>query len=390
MGQRSRLVLTLVCAASVSLFGCGANDETIATETRTSALTTTTSRLVVPAYWGSDSPDWGTLESGSTALPAGSIVIANPDSGPGGWDPTLYQHLANLKARGVIVLGYVNADTGTESSADNDLWIWSWMYGGGAHEFGNPDWPPGVLDGIFFDNTGRDSDYDIGGLMYLAGRVQTNQYIPFASTPGYVMFNLSKVFAEHAYVDCLIQASQAAGDASRGLFLDRETYASTYLGTAEAYDWTASSWDWVNGYRPDHFAHVIHDADPQASTHGVLDDARGRNAAYVYVTDGLMSGDTYGQLASGAVWSDEIGYTNGQFGDFGGSGSDSFALPYQACTGSGAACSHDLCQAGDPVTSNCSPCATAVCNGDPYCCATAWDGICVGEIGTYCDSSYCQ
>ncbi|HSQ63739.1 MAG TPA: hypothetical protein VLM85_11020 [Polyangiaceae bacterium] len=57
-------------------------------------------------------------------------------------------------------------------------------------------------------------------------------------------------------------------------------------------------------------------------------------------------------------------------------------------------CAHDLCTPGngsDPLTPGCDPsgCATAVCNGDPFCCSTDWDSICVGEVVTYCPPYSC-
>jgi hypothetical protein len=50
-------------------------------------------------------------------------------------------------------------------------------------------------------------------------------------------------------------------------------------------------------------------------------------------------------------------------------------------------CAHDLCSTGVALTTTCDPCATKVCAADPYCCGTAWDSICVGEIATVCGGS---
>ncbi len=45
----------------------------------------------------------------------------------------------------------------------------------------------------------------------------------------------------------------------------------------------------------------------------------------------------------------------------------------------------DVCaQSADPLTANCDPCAATVCKADSYCCDTAWDDVCVGEVGTLC------
>jgi hypothetical protein len=43
-----------------------------------------------------------------------------------------------------------------------------------------------------------------------------------------------------------------------------------------------------------------------------------------------------------------------------------------------------------PLTSSCDSCTTAVCAADSYCCKTAWDSQCVGEVATDCGSSWCS
>jgi hypothetical protein len=58
-------------------------------------------------------------------------------------------------------------------------------------------------------------------------------------------------------------------------------------------------------------------------------------------------------------------------------------------------CTHSVCQVGSapllPATPSlgCSPCVLQVCEADPYCCSTFWDGICVQEVKTVCFSDEC-
>jgi hypothetical protein len=52
-------------------------------------------------------------------------------------------------------------------------------------------------------------------------------------------------------------------------------------------------------------------------------------------------------------------------------------------------CIHDLCTQGDAVTYGCDTCANRICDVDPYCCNTAWDGICVGEVLSVCGNDSC-
>lgn len=56
-------------------------------------------------------------------------------------------------------------------------------------------------------------------------------------------------------------------------------------------------------------------------------------------------------------------------------------------TGGGpASCDHDTCTAGAALDTSCDACSQAVCNVDGYCCSTAWDQTCVGEVDQYCDT----
>lgn len=50
-------------------------------------------------------------------------------------------------------------------------------------------------------------------------------------------------------------------------------------------------------------------------------------------------------------------------------------------------CSHPVCATGPALTPTCDSCATALCLQDPYCCTTAWDTTCVGEVTAICGTS---
>jgi hypothetical protein len=52
-----------------------------------------------------------------------------------------------------------------------------------------------------------------------------------------------------------------------------------------------------------------------------------------------------------------------------------------------ASCAHPICSMGSRLVSGCDPCATQICASDSYCCATAWDSICVGEVSSICQQS---
>jgi hypothetical protein len=50
-----------------------------------------------------------------------------------------------------------------------------------------------------------------------------------------------------------------------------------------------------------------------------------------------------------------------------------------------AACSHNLCEEGEPLDSTCNTCAAQVCFEDPSCCGDTWDSTCVELVGSECD-----
>jgi V8-like Glu-specific endopeptidase len=50
----------------------------------------------------------------------------------------------------------------------------------------------------------------------------------------------------------------------------------------------------------------------------------------------------------------------------------------------GPTCEHPICSEGPTLTASCDPCASAICDIDPYCCQTWWDGICVAEVNSVC------
>jgi subtilisin family serine protease len=47
-------------------------------------------------------------------------------------------------------------------------------------------------------------------------------------------------------------------------------------------------------------------------------------------------------------------------------------------------CGHSLCNTGAKFVSGCHACVGAICAVDPFCCATFWDSICVGEVASVC------
>lgn len=51
-------------------------------------------------------------------------------------------------------------------------------------------------------------------------------------------------------------------------------------------------------------------------------------------------------------------------------------------------CAHEVCMQGAKLNAAvCDPCAQTICAADSYCCTTAWDSVCVGEVATLCNAT---
>src|ERR1700679_2263707 len=68
-------------------------------------------------------------------------------------------------------------------------------------------------------------------------------------------------------------------------------------------------------------------------------------------------------------------------------GSASASSSTSASSSGSGTCAHSICTAGTKLTTGCDPCATQVCAGDSYCCATSWDADCVNEVASICGES---
>jgi len=67
----------------------------------------------------------------------------------------------------------------------------------------------------------------------------------------------------------------------------------------------------------------------------------------------------------------------------GASGSGNINIAYGGGSGPCGNAGHDCCTAGGPGCDDVD-CCNAVCANDSFCCDTAWDTICVGEVDTFC------
>jgi hypothetical protein len=61
------------------------------------------------------------------------------------------------------------------------------------------------------------------------------------------------------------------------------------------------------------------------------------------------------------------------------------------CSEASGSCSHTLCSTGAALVDSCDSakedCVSSICAVDPFCCSTAWDGICVAEVESVCGNN---
>jgi hypothetical protein len=57
---------------------------------------------------------------------------------------------------------------------------------------------------------------------------------------------------------------------------------------------------------------------------------------------------------------------------------DAAEMECASCAGGGG-CAHSECATGGPLMAGCSGCAGAICGADAFCCDTMWDQMCVDQ-----------
>lgn len=128
--------------------------------------------------------------------------------------------------------------------------------------------------------------------------------------------------------------------------------------------------------------------DPAAAAVSLADDD-GDDCRSVVVADttlAAMDAVACGRLHAGPSLTIAAG---GPVGLFGGT---SVALYDGFTTAAGASlsigtCGQNLCVSASttPTSASCHPCVAQVCAADSFCCTSAWDPICVGEVGSICE-----
>ncbi len=104
-------------------------------------------------------------------------------------------------------------------------------------------------------------------------------------------------------------------------------------------------------------------------------------------TTGSTTGGTSGSTPGGTSGSTTGGTTGSTTGGTSGSTTGGTSGSTTGGTSGSSSCSHAICSAGSRLRSSCDPCAATICRQDSFCCSTAWDGQCVSEVASLCGSS---
>ncbi|MDP2308505.1 MAG: spherulation-specific family 4 protein [Pseudomonadota bacterium] len=219
---------------------------------------TACSQIAIPSYFYPGSL-WDQAVSGA---PKVGILIANPDSGPGGSvDPEYVSAVTKAKAAGVRVIGYVYTSYGNRSAAEvkADIEKYKSWY---------------QVDGIFLDEVS-----DQAGLIPyyqdVADYVRAGQGSLVMLNPG--------VYPDEGYMN--------VGD----IVVVFEDDYSVYLN--------ATVPSWASNYPPSKFSHLVYAAPDGAALDRAASLAGQRNAGYIYVTSDILP-NPWDELPS--YWSSEL------------------------------------------------------------------------------------
>jgi hypothetical protein len=203
--------------------------------------------VAIPAYFypSSGSGPWSTSVASE---PGVGIMVANADSGPGATaDPNYASGIAQARAAGIAVFGYVYSDYAENSlaSVEANISLWKSFYG--------------VTD-IFIDQAST-STTDESYYQALTSYVH-------AQAPGSLtILNFGTIPP---------QGDMSAGDIMVTFEGDYSTYESTSFPS------------WVDGYAANRFYNIVYNVPAQTSMTQVLSEAEHYNVGYVYATNDTL------------------------------------------------------------------------------------------------------
>ena len=221
--------------------------------------------VMVPAYFGSSSPDWKRLADAAQRVPL--VAIANVDNGPGtARDPAVARVIQRVQAQGGQVTGYVFSQYAARPLAvvEADLRHWSEWYG---------------LDGVFIDE--MDNQPLTAHLDYYAElrrfAISLNPQWHVTGNPG---INTAEAYVTRATADTLVVFENDTG----------------YLKNRPD--------SWNHRYPPPTFCHLLYTVTNFTTATNFLGTAVSRGAGFVYVTDDGADGNPWDRLPK--FWDEEL------------------------------------------------------------------------------------
>ncbi|MEU9130729.1 spherulation-specific family 4 protein [Kitasatospora sp. NPDC048540] len=237
--------------------------------------------IAVPAYVAPGHPMLTGIRS---AQPAASVVILNPNNGYDPFDATWQAQADTLRTATTAtgghtkVLGYVDTDHGNRSLAAVKATVDNYLRTA-DHKV--------HVDGIFFDQSGRDCGTD-NALRdyYLALRTYVQETVS-ALDP-----EVEEMVVDNpgtAVADCYLEPGHRTADT----FVTFENTYAAYTGAGwlggNVFNYTVG---YYSGAALDPsgtaFWHLVHTTPDATAMHDALDKAFDRGAGYAYVTDDVM------------------------------------------------------------------------------------------------------
>jgi hypothetical protein len=221
--------------------------------------------VAIPAYFDPSSKYWKT----ATGSSINTILIANPNSGPGSSKDSQYATAINAaKSSGIKVIGYVHTSNGGRAirTVKKEIDNWQSWYN---------------IDGIFFDETATSSSK-------VSYYQQATSYVK-SKAGKYVMLNPGTYPNSEEYMKMADNVC---------------TFEDTYSKYQNS--WSAPTW--INNYSATKYTHIVHTTGSSSNMAKALSLAASRKAGYVFVTnDG--GGNPYDTMPS--YWSAEVSAVKG-------------------------------------------------------------------------------
>lgn len=212
-----------------------------------------TVRMVVPAYWVPDQ-QWQRIIADA---PTVGMIIFNPQSGPGtSTNPAYTQAIAQARAAGIIVLGYVSTQYGARAEADIDADV------NGYYNLYSPS-------GIYFAEGPMENDCDS----------LQDEYTRLAT--------LAKSQDSQAYL--------AIGTKFCPTYITFADFMVEFAETWPMYQGYTSP-SWMPGHSASRFVHFVSEV-PDSEASQALSMAIGFGAGWVFTTDGTLP-NPWGALPS--------------------------------------------------------------------------------------------